>query len=256
MEVKKNYVIDAKVENNNENIEPEKQIFSGIHKFTTIDDFGHIGAILFTGGCNFRCSYCHNPGFVLPERVRFLPNEEIVNFLKNRIGLIESIIICGGEPTIHPSLIDWIKYIKSLGYRIKLDTNATNTNMFRQIIDENLVDFIAIDYKASKSDYSKIICRNFDVNLIVDNLRYLADSDMEYEIRTTVHPDLHSKKDIFKMIDELKKIGIKNYYLQVFKMPPQSVGEVRDVGFEKGFFDEIKGKLESNFEKSGIRNLD
>ncbi len=235
---------------------PKKSIFSGMQKFTTIDDFGFVGSILFTGGCNFRCSYCHNPSFVIPSKVNYLDLEEVVSYLNKRKGLIESIIICGGEPTIHPSLIDWIKYIKSLGYRVKLDTNATNTEMFRKIIDEKLVDYVAIDYKAPKDKYGEIIKVNFDSNIVYENLRYLASGGVDYEIRSTIHPDLHSKEDIFKMIQELKEIGIKNYYLQVFKMPPETVGEVRDVKFDSNFFKDIRIELEKSFIKTGIRNLD
>jgi pyruvate formate lyase activating enzyme len=234
---------------------PEKNIFSGILKFTTIDDYGYIGAILFTGGCNFRCPYCHNPDLVLPEKIKFLPKEEIINFLKSRVGLLESITICGGEPTIHSNLPEWIKYIKNLGFRVKLDTNATNKIMFKKILDENLIDFVAIDYKAPKNKYKNITMSNIDVNIIIENLKYLIKSNTDYEIRTTIHPDLHSKEDIFQMIKELKEIGIENYHLQVFKMPHESVGNIEDKKFKKDFFDDIKIELEKNFKKWSIRNL-
>jgi len=240
----------------NEIKEPDKCIFSGIQPFTTIDDFGHVGAILFTGGCNFRCFYCHNPGFVLPDRVKFLPKDYVLKFLNKRKGLVESIIICGGEPTIHPNLIEWIKYIKELGYRVKLDTNATNTSMFRKIIDEKLVDFIAVDFKATVNNYNKVIVTNFDSNIVYNNLEYMAKSGIDYEIRTTIHSDIHDKEEILTMIEEMKKIGVKNYYLQLFKMPPESVGKVGESNFVQGFFDDIKIQLEKSFEKTGIRNLD
>lgn len=234
---------------------PEKSIFSGIQPFTTIDDFGHLGATIFTGGCNFRCFYCHNPDFVIPSRVKYLELKEVLNFLEKRKNLIETIIVCGGEPTIHKDLIDWLKYIKSLGYRIKLDTNATNPIMFKKIIDEKLVDFFAIDFKASSKNYKKVISVDFDVNIILENLKYLVKSGIEYEIRTTIHSSVHDKKEIFDMIRELKSIGIENYYLQLFKMPKETVGKSEDSFYKIDFFDDIKEILKKNFKKTGIRNL-
>jgi len=232
-----------------------RSIFSGIQKFTTIDDNGYVGMILFTGGCNFRCSYCHNPLFVLPEKIKFMEKKEILSLLEKRRNLVDSVIICGGEPTMHPNLINWIDYIKSMGFRIKLDTNATNSKMFKKIIGNKKVDFVAIDYKAPKEKYSNIIQVNFNVDIIIENLKYLVSSGVDYEIRTTIHPDLHSKEDIFEMINQLKNIKIKNYYLQVFKMPIETVGIVKDKNFDNNFFDDIKLELEKNFEKTGIRNL-
>jgi pyruvate formate lyase activating enzyme len=236
---------------------PSKSIFSGIQPFTTIDDEGYLGAILFTGGCNFRCIYCHNPDFVIPEKVKFLPLQEIITFLKKRKGLIESIIICGGEPTIHPNLIDWIKYIKSLGYRIKLDTNATNSIMFKKIIDENLIDFIAIDFKAELNNYKKVINVNFNQDLIIQNIKYLIKSNINYEIRTTIHSKIHTENEIYKIINKMKKIGVKNYYLQLFKMPPETVGNIKEESnYDKNILDKINSKLKESFEKTGIRNID
>ncbi len=112
-------------------------IFSGIQKFSSIDFPGELSMILFTGGCNFRCGYCHNPNFVLPEKIKHKQNKEILDFLQLRKDTLDAVVICGGEPTIHrQGLIDWIKYIKSLGYKVKLDTNGTNPKLIKQIIDE------------------------------------------------------------------------------------------------------------------------
>jgi pyruvate formate lyase activating enzyme len=102
--------------------------------------------ILFTGGCNFRCHYCHNPEFVLPTQIKYKQNQEIIDFLNLRKNTLDAVVICCGEPTVHnKNLIDWIKYIKSLGYKVKLDTNATNPKLIHLIIKENLIDYFAID---------------------------------------------------------------------------------------------------------------
>ena len=128
--------------NNARQLNSLKSIFSGIQPFTTIDDPGFLSGVLFTGGCNFRCSYCHNPTFVFPENVEYLPSEQVTSFLLKRIGLLESITICGGEPTMHVKLVDWITFIKSFGYRVKLDTNGSNPIMVDYLISNKLIDFL------------------------------------------------------------------------------------------------------------------
>ncbi|MCA9459845.1 MAG: anaerobic ribonucleoside-triphosphate reductase activating protein, partial [Nanoarchaeota archaeon] len=185
-----------------------KAIFSGIQKFTTVDDQGFLGITLFTGGCNFRCKYCHNREFVNSKQIKFLDIDNICNFLEKRKGIIETIIFCGGEPTLHENLLEWMRYVRSLGYRIKLDTNATNSQILKEILDEGLVNFFAIDYKAPKNKYFDIIERKVDVENILNNIKMIVESGIDYEIRTTVHTDLLSKEDIEIIIDELKNIGV------------------------------------------------
>lgn len=232
-----------------------RPIFSGINKFTAIDDSGFIGMTLFTGGCNFRCKYCHNPQFVLQNRIVFLSVEEIVSFLEKRKGLLDSVIICGGEPTLHPGLVDWLRFIKSLGYRIKLDTNAINGDMLKKILDEKLVDFVDVDYKAPIDKYANITQVKVDKNKLAENIRMIVGSGVDYSFRSTVHSDLHSREDIEKMIDELCDLGVKSYFLQCYIKPPESVGEVSEglgtADLVRGF----EGILKKKFERSGVRNL-
>jgi pyruvate formate lyase activating enzyme len=233
-----------------------QSIFGGIQRCTTVDDPGYVGMTLFTNGCNFRCKYCHNPNLVLKKDFEELDVQKIVDFLNKRKGLVQSVIICGGEPSLHKNLIEWLRYIKELGYRIKLDTNATNPILLKQVMDEKLVDYFAIDYKAPKDKYEKITQTKLGGNLVFDNIKFLIDNGADLEIRTTVHTKLLSKEDIEKMIQELSSIGVKKYFLQGYIHLGETVGDVEDDPLSRRFIQEFEGILKENFEESGVRNLD
>ena len=168
-----------------------------IQKTSLIDFPGEIAAVIFTQGCNFRCPYCHNPElvdtklFAQPEDIN-----KILDFLESRRGLLDGVVITGGEPTIHSDLPELMKKIKEMGYKIKLDTNGTNPTMLRRVIDQDLVDYIAMDYKAPLNKYNKVV--RVDVNLhdIVESVEIIKSSGIEYEFRTTVVEQLLSSIDI------------------------------------------------------------
>ncbi|MFW6273146.1 MAG: anaerobic ribonucleoside-triphosphate reductase activating protein [bacterium] len=227
-----------------------------MQKFTTLDFPGFTGATLFTGGCNFRCKFCHNPELVIPEKLSFLTNDYIIDFLKSRKGLIEAVTICGGEPTIHKEVLDWIKFIKELGFKVKLDTNATNSVLLEKVISENLVDMFAIDYKAPKKNFKDIVGTGLSPEMILDNISKVVSSGISYEIRTTIHNDLHSEADIFEMIRELKEIGVDVYYLQAFKKTKETVGEVSGGIGSAELVRSFKEELKNHFNVSGVRNVD
>jgi pyruvate formate lyase activating enzyme len=236
-----------------------KPIFSAIQKFSSIDFPGELSMILFTGGCNFRCSYCHNPSFVIPDQIKFKQNQEILEFLNKRKDTLDAVVICGGEPTIHQeNLIDWIRYIKSLGYKVKLDTNATNPQLIEQIIKENIIDYFAIDYKAPIDKYEKIIIQKIPQlkEKLFTSLKLIIDSKIPYEIRSTIHNDLHNSEDINQMIKELKEISIDNYFLQNFVAQDNMVGIVGEGVGTRTLLEEFKDKLKDNFSECGVRNLD
>jgi len=233
-----------------------KPIFSALQKFSSIDYEGTLAMILFTGGCNFRCSFCHNPDFVIPNRVKFMPVEESIEFLEKRKNTLDSVVICGGEPTLHnENLVNWARYIKSLGYNVKLDTNATKSKIIKQLLDENLVDFFAVDYKAPIARYEKITNMPINKDELMEGLKMIIDSGVRYEMRTTIHSDLHTKADISKMICELKELGANTYYLQAFRMPNDSVGEVTDGIGTQSLVKEFDEILKENFENGEVRNL-
>ena len=237
-----------------------KPIFSGIQKFTLLDFKDNLSAILFTGGCNFRCSYCHNKEFVLPELIQFKKTQEIIESLNLRKGKLTGIVICGGEPTIYgDELFNWIKIIKEMGFKIKLDSNGTNYKLIQKLIQNNLLDSIAIDYKNKFSKYQKIINNNKLDDLFLLNINktieIIINSGIDYEIRTTIHSKLHSIEDIKNIVFELKELNVENFYLQLFKENEKNLTKLDESYFINSQIKYLKKLLNENFKYSDIRNL-
>lgn len=199
----------------------------GIQKFSTVDYPGFVVAGIFTIGCNMRCGYCHNPELVLPEQYAgTIPVEEIFEFLETRRGLLDGVAISGGEPTMQPNLIPFIRRCKSMGFRIKLDTNGTNPDTIQQLLDEKLVDFIAMDIKGPLESYIEIAARPVDLDAIQESIRLIKTID--HEFRTTIVRSQLTPKDflsIGRLVD-----GAQRFALQYFKpgttVSPQFQDEV------------------------------
>ncbi len=232
-----------------------KPIFAGIQKFSTIDDNDNLSIILFTGGCNFRCKYCYNLDFVIPSKIKFLSINKICEILEKRKGLVESIVICGGEPTLHKNIINWLKYIKDLGYRIKFDTNATNYKIIKEIIDKNLVDFFSIDYKAPNKKYEQITQTKLNENTFLKTISLIISSKIEYEFRTTVHSDLLNETDINQIIDELKKLKAKAFYLQNYLVNSETIKPLSQKS-SKNLILKFSDIIKKDFERGGVRNVE
>lgn len=191
-------------------------IISGLQKTTLLDFPGHVAATIFTSGCNMRCPFCHNMNLVAGSDAHAAYSEaEILKFLKKRQGILEGVCITGGEPTLQKDLIPFITSIKSLGYKVKLDTNGTNPSIISQLISLSLVDYVAMDIKSSLSDYPRVCgIDNFDVSPISDSIDLLKNSAIPYEFRTTVIANFHNSS-IMEDIGKLLK-GSMAYYLQPF----------------------------------------
>ncbi len=167
----------------------------GFLKFSLIDYPGLLGAVVFTRGCNFRCPYCHNPELVLPEIYSdTLDPEEILAFLEKRIGKLESVTITGGEPTLHKGLIPFMEVVKGMGYRVKLDTNGTKPEVIGRIVEKNLADFIAMDIKAPRENYSRVSGVSVDLSAIEKSISTILNSGREYQFRTTLVPSMHTDR--------------------------------------------------------------
>jgi pyruvate formate lyase activating enzyme len=161
-----------------------------------------------------RCDYCYNKEIVFAKTGIYTYND-ILEFLKTRVGLLDAVVLSGGEATSH-NLVDFCKEIKKLGFLIKLDTNGTNPKALKELIDLNLLNFIALDYKASKDKYLKITHSN-RYNDLSNSLDILLACGIDFEVRTTLHYDLLDENDINIIIDDLYKRGYKNnYYIQNF----------------------------------------
>lgn len=185
----------------------------GIQKFSTVDYPGYAVASIFTIGCNMRCGYCHNPELVLPEQFAGeIPEDEILEFLSSRKGLLDGVAISGGEPTLQEDLPEFIRKVKAMGFRVKLDTNGTNPWMVAQLINEKLVDFIAMDIKGPLDKYVQIAARPVDLDAIEQCVRLIKTVD--HEFRTTIVRS-QLEPDDFEAIGQLVD-GAQRFALQYF----------------------------------------
>ncbi len=198
----------------------------GMVKSSLIDFPQKASTVLFLGGCNFRCSYCHNPDIV-NGRGEALNVDEILGFLEKRKKYLDGVVISGGEPTLHSDLRELILRIRALGYAIKLDTNGTRPDMIKSLIDDGLLDYIAMDIKAPWSKYTDVICvpegNGVNISLIRESVRIIMDSDVDYEFRTTLCRELFNEDDILQMAEMVR--GAKKYCLQRFRDPGEVLGD-------------------------------
>lgn len=175
-------------------------IIGGFQRFSLIDYPDKICAIVFTQGCNFRCPYCHNPELVNPRKFGVeLKEGEILSFLDRRKGKLNAVTITGGEPLLQSGLISFLSAIKNLGYMIKLDTNGSLPSKLKGLIQSNLVDYIAMDIKTSLDKYHLIVQRKIDKGKILNSIKLIMDSGLDYEFRTTVVKSLLEKDDFYKI---------------------------------------------------------
>lgn len=201
-----------------------QKIVYDITRFTTTDYVGQISCIVWFVSCNFRCLYCYNDNIVYTKEGRYNQNDVLV-FLKTRIGLLDSVVLSGGEATLH-NLIPLCKEIKKLGFKIKLDTNATNLKQIKELIDLDLLDYMAIDFKANKSKYKEITGTCL-YDTTIKTIQYLISINFNFELRTTVNTSLLNENDINEMIKTLKVLNYKNtYYLQNFLETSSNIGNI------------------------------
>ena len=225
----------------------------GLQQFSMIDYPGKLASIVFTLGCNFRCGYCHNPELVLPEKFNpALDEEKILEFFKTRVGKLDAISITGGEPTLQIDLPQFMKKIKDLGFLIKLDTNGTNSKMLKEIIDQKLVDYIAMDIKAPLEKYKEVVKTEINLEDIEESIKMIMDSGIKYEFRTTIVKSQLSVNDLSDIGKLIK--GADIYYLQKFV-----TSKANDESFlkEKTYSDEefrkIKKKMLKYIQECEIR---
>jgi len=188
--------------------------FVGIDKFSLLDFDEKVSVVLFSPACNFRCPFCHNGESVLNSNTP-IPFDEIYKFLNTRVGLIDAVVFTGGEPTLMPELKDRIKKVRELGFLIKLDTNGTNPEILQDLINDNLVDYVAMDIKNSESRYPLTAgCQKIEMNKIKKSIEILRNSCINYEFRTTLVQEFHNDVSILEMCELVK--GAKKLYLQKF----------------------------------------
>ena len=203
----------------------EKPIIYDITPFTHLDYPGKLAAIAWFAGCNMRCMYCYNSDIVFAKEGRYTPGD-LLDFLQKRRGLLDGVVLSGGEPTLH-DLASLCRKIKAMGFSVKLDTNGLNPEKIRSLIEADLLDFIALDFKAESSKFGYITGSSRYLRFL-ETLESLIDSGVAFEVRTTVHADLLTPDDINTMLKELKRRGYKGtYYLQRFVETPDNIAHLK-----------------------------
>ncbi len=204
----------------------------GLNKTTLLDYPEHVAATVFTGGCNFRCPFCHNKDLVLnPMSQPTLDEQEVLAFLKKRKGILTGVCVTGGEPTLQTDLKQFLEKVKEIGLKIKLDTNGYHPEILNDLIESGLVDYVAMDVKSSKGGYAKTAgfpCgeepknasftlpeAQFRLGNIEESIRILMEEHIPYEFRTTVVKELHTK-EVMQEIGEWLQ-GCQAYFLQSYE---------------------------------------
>jgi len=188
----------------------------GLQKLSLIDFSPYQSCVVFVGGCNFRCPYCQNPDLVIGfEEKPDIPDNQVFELLKERKKWLDAVVITGGEPTIYPDLVDFVKKIKDMGYMVKLDTNGANPSILYKLMQQNMIDYIAMDIKAPLEKYEHAANSEVDKEKIQLSIDLIRDSGIDYEFRTTVVPDFFSEDDAHAIGKWLKHS--KRYVLQQFR---------------------------------------
>jgi len=187
----------------------------GIHKTSLIDYPGKISSVLFTGGCNLRCGYCHNADLVCNNcNLQSYSNADALEFIKKRRGLLDGITISGGEPTLAANIDEFIQRIKDLGLSVKIDTNGLNPTVIERLIGNGLLDYVAVDIKTSREKYQVLTGRRVDYNALIKTVTIIRDSQVDYELRTTCIPYYVEMEDFKSIKQSIGRVG--KYYLQQF----------------------------------------
>ncbi|HML36516.1 MAG TPA: anaerobic ribonucleoside-triphosphate reductase activating protein [Bacillota bacterium] len=201
---------------------------SGIVKSSLIDFPGLISCVLFVPGCNFDCFYCHNRSLIDGSHIILTPHC-VMDFLQRRAGLLDGVVISGGEPTLQSDLIPFIEALKGLGYRIKLDTNGSRPKIVGKLLERKLCDYFAVDYKAPSARYSEFCGEGSDPGRVIETIRLLSENDVPFEVRTTVIPQL-GHEELVMMAREIPKVP--RYVLNRYKMPerylPKDAERIRE----------------------------
>jgi pyruvate formate lyase activating enzyme len=217
----------------------------GLHKVSLIDYPGKISAIIFTQGCNFRCAYCHNPELVDPKLFEPpMPHEEIFGFLDKRRGKLDAVVVTGGEPTLQPNLLPFLKRVKEMGYLVKIDTNGALPEVLENLIIHRYVDYIAMDIKAPLEKYSRVTRTEVDLERIQRSIDLVMTSGISCEFRTTVVKSLLDPEDIHKIGGLIK--GAQRFVLQKF-VPSKTLSEdfMKESSYADSELEAFKKGLES-----------
>ena len=239
-------------------------IIAGLQKTTLIDYPGKLACVVFLAGCNFRCPWCYSSELVLPLKIAKQPRiseKEFLDFLRERQGLLEGVVVCGGEPTINKDLPKFIERIKNLGYKVKLDTNGSNPETLKDLVNIGLIDYVAMDIKLNpkskiqnpKLTYQSIMGEGIKIEDIEESVRFLKSGKIDWEFRTTVVPGAHSKEDFLEIAKWIGGHSVK-YYLQNFRPEKTIDPEFESLKpYKEEYLKEIAEEISPYFKFCGLR---
>ena len=181
-----------------------------------VDFDGKIACTVFTGGCNFRCPFCHNAPLVVGNlKSQQIDESEVFDYLQKRKGLVDAVCVTGGEPTLQPDLCDFLAKVRSMGYATKLDTNGLRPDVLKAVLDDKLVDYVAMDVKNSPEKYAHTVgVQNVDMGKILGSIQLLKDSGIDFELRTTLIKEFHTADDVQKIAYLVS--GAPRYFMQKY----------------------------------------
>ena len=226
---------------------------SGLQKLTLLDYPEVVSCIVFTYGCNFRCPFCHNSSLVSGDFEDEISETEVLDFLKNRKKLLDGVVITGGEPLLHQDIPSFIKRIKDLGYLVKLDTNGTNPDMLKMLVEEKLIDYVAMDIKNSPKEYALASGTDKFLDNVAQSKSLLLEGHIPYEFRTTVVKGIHTKQSLTSLAEWIK--GAEKYFLQQYKNSENILNPEGLSAFSEGEMKELLSAILPIIPTCAIRNL-
>jgi len=188
--------------------------YAGFIKSSFIDFPKTISAVVFVDGCNFRCPYCHNSELLCKKESKMFSESEIFNYCIKKKNFLDGVVFSGGEISLYEESITLMEKLKEFGFKIKIDTNGTHPLFIKKLVDQNIVDYIAMDVKAPLDKYSKVAGVDVDIDAIVESIDLIKKSGVDYEFRTTICRELHDKQDIIeigKLLDGADKFVLQNF---------------------------------------------
>lgn len=233
---------------------------SGLQKMTLLDYPGKVACTVFLQGCNFRCPFCHNSDLLGGTGPEGLSVEELLAFLKKRVGLLDGVCITGGEPTLQNDMEDLVRAIKDLGYLVKLDTNGTRPQVVKELAEKKLIDYVAMDIKNGPDRYADTAgAPHMDLAAVEETMQFLLGGTLDYEFRTTVVAELHDAESIESIGLWLQKLSpdrkAKRLFLQTY-MDRDSVLMGGLSAHSKEKMQEFKDILAPYADKVELRGID
>ena len=226
----------------------------GLQKLAMVDFPGKVAATVFTSGCNLRCPFCHNAPLVTrPEEAEDLTEEAVLDFLAGRRGLLDGVVLSGGEPLLQPGVEEFLARVRDMGYAIKLDTNGCYPRRLQELLERGMVDYVAMDIKNSLEKYAETVgCPGFDMTAVKESAALLMESDVDFEFRTTAVKPFHTAEDMEAIGQWLS--GAPRYFLQTFVDSGNLVGE-GCAPFSPSEMQELSEKARPWFKTVAIRGI-